>query len=336
MKAVAVGLKGVFTFLPTRADTAAAVGNRGIEAVNSPAIILFIEKACQDLIRPMLEPDEGSVGFDFQLKHVAPAYPARPIEVEAEVIALKGRRIRYRVEVRQGAQVSMLGEHECAVVPVQRFQAGRAASSAPSLAFWFDVHSPWCCLAANRIGDLARRHGRALHWRPLHLPSLIKAINGRRPLEENAAFLAWYRQDLADWAALQGLRIAYHPGYPLRNSRALRACLHAADQGRAEPFVRRVLRAYWTQGADIADLDLLARLAAEAGLDAEPARAAAQDQAYKDRIAANTSEAIARGVFGVPTVDTGSKLYFGNDRLDLLDQHLARAMIAICQQDEID
>jgi 2-hydroxychromene-2-carboxylate isomerase len=45
---------------------------------------------------------------------------------------------------------------------------------------------------------------------------------------------------------------------------------------------------------------------------------------YKQRLDANTSDAIARGVFGVPTVDTGTRLYFGNDRLDLLDRHLSR------------
>ena len=52
-------------------------------------------------------------------------------------------------------------------------------------------------------------------------------------------------------------------------------------------------------------------------------RDAAVSDGFKERIEANTKEAIARGVFGVPTVDTGTKLYFGNDRLDLLDRHLS-------------
>ena len=47
-------------------------------------------------------------------------------------------------------------------------------------------------------------------------------------------------------------------------------------------------------------------------------------EVYKQRLEANTAEAITRGVFGVPTVDTGARLYFGNDRLDLLDRHLSR------------
>jgi len=191
-----------------------------------------------------------------------------------------------------------------------------------TLTFWFDVHSPWCYLAAHRIGDLARKHKRELLWRPLHLPTMAEQINGRRPLEANPAFVAWYQQDLQDWAALQKLSVHYHSQYPLRNSRALRACLWAAEQNKAESFVKRVLLGYWAEEGDISSLDQLASWAEDCGLDGNAAKAAAQSETYKELIALNTQEAIARGVFGVPTVDTGAKLYFGNDRLDLLDLHL--------------
>ena len=193
-----------------------------------------------------------------------------------------------------------------------------------TLTFWFDVHSPWCYLAAHRVGDIARKHGHELLWRPLHLPKLQERIGGRKPLEENAAFVAWYQQDAQDWAALQGLPLSYHPNYPLRNSRALRACLYAADQGKAETFVKFVLRKYWSEAGNIADLDLLSAWGVSCGLDGEDVRKSAQSEAYKLRIEANTEEASMRGVFGVPTVDTAHKLYFGNDRLDLLDLHLSR------------
>lgn len=193
-----------------------------------------------------------------------------------------------------------------------------------TLTFWFDVHSPWCYLAAHRIGDIARKHACELIWRPIHLPRLLDEIGGRKPLEENAAFVRWFKQDVVDWAALQGLPIAYHPQYPLRNSRALRACQYAAEEGKGEQFVKRILRAYWAEAADITDLDRISVWADEADLDAATARQAAVSETYKQRIDANTAAAIARGVFGVPTTDTGSKLYFGNDRLDLLDRHLSK------------
>ncbi len=192
-----------------------------------------------------------------------------------------------------------------------------------SLTFWFDVHSPWVYLAAHRIGDIARKHGLPLVWRPLHLPRLLTTIKGRRPLEENAAFVAWFKQDIADWAELQGLPVAYHPDYPLRNSRALRAAQFAADHGKAEAFVKLVCRMYWSEAGDITSLERLAEWGAACGLDGEEVKRAAVSEEMKHRIDVNTAEAVSRGVFGVPTVDTGSKLYFGNDRLDLLDRHLS-------------
>jgi 2-hydroxychromene-2-carboxylate isomerase len=199
---------------------------------------------------------------------------------------------------------------------------GTDGAAAMSLTFWFDVHSPWVYIAAHRVGDIARKHGRALQWRPLHLPRLLDRIGGVKPLEATPARVRWFKQDIADFAEFHGLPLVPHPNYPLRNSRALRACLHAADEGRAEAFTRRLLRAYWAEEGDITDPGQLARWAEETGLDGAAMAAAAQSPGHKARIDANTDEAIARGVFGVPTVDTGAKLYFGNDRLDLLDHHL--------------
>ena len=197
------------------------------------------------------------------------------------------------------------------------------------LTFWFDVHSPWVYLASFRVGDIARKHGLALRWRPLHLPNLLDRIGGHKPLEASPQRVAWFQQDIQDHAELLGVPLRYHPHYPLRNSRALRACILAGDEGKAEAFVRRVLKGYWAEEADITDLDQLARWGEETGLDPEAVKAAAVSEDFKQRLDANTSEAIARGVFGVPTVDTGSRLYFGNDRLDLLDNHISRGKIPL-------
>lgn len=188
-----------------------------------------------------------------------------------------------------------------------------------TLDFWFDFHSPWAYLAATQIEALAQRHGLAVRWRPLHLPRLIEAIDGRRPLEENAAFLTWYKQDLQDWAALYGLSLRYHPNYPLRPARALRAVLRADELGRAAAFTLAVFRAYWSEARDISSLEELAEIGARCGLDGTGISRAVTDDEYRRRLEANTSEAIKRGVFGVPTVICRGKLFFGNDRLELLD-----------------
>jgi 2-hydroxychromene-2-carboxylate isomerase len=194
--------------------------------------------------------------------------------------------------------------------------------SAGDLEFWYDFHSPWAYLAATRIEALAARHKVTARWRPLHLPRLIEAIGGRRPLEENAAFVAWYKQDLQDWAELYGITIRYHPDYPLRPARALRAALRAEELGAQPAFALAVFRAYWSESRDISDIGVLAKIGAACGLDGALISAAATDDGYGRRLEANTREAIGRGIFGVPSIVCRGKLFFGNDRLDLLERWL--------------
>ena len=197
--------------------------------------------------------------------------------------------------------------------------------SAADLEFWYDFHSPWAYLAATRIEALAARHEVAARWRPLHLPRLIEAIGGRRPLEENAAFVAWYKQDLQDWAELYGITIRYHPDYPLRPARALRAALRAEEMGAQPAFALAVFRAYWSENRDISDIGVLTGIGTACGLDGALIGAAAADAGYGRRLEANTREAIGRGIFGVPSMIIRGKLFFGNDRLDLLERWLDRA-----------
>lgn len=191
-----------------------------------------------------------------------------------------------------------------------------------SIEFWFDFHSPWAFLAATQIGALARRHGLDVDWRPFHLPRLSEAIGGRQPLEENAALVAWYRQDLQDWAALYGETVRYRTDFPLRPARALRAALYATEVGAGEAFILAVFRAYWSANDDISDLAVLSRLAAICGIDGAAVAAAAQNDRYKAMLESATQQAIDVGLFGAPTMRWQGKLFFGNDRLALLDRFL--------------
>jgi 2-hydroxychromene-2-carboxylate isomerase len=193
-----------------------------------------------------------------------------------------------------------------------------------ALDFWYDFHSPFAYLAATRVEHIAQRHAVGLNWRPLYLSRLIETIGGRRSLEENAAFVAWYKQDLQDQAAFHGVSVRYHPGFPLRPARALRAAIRAGELGAAAPFSLAVFRAYWTDNRDISDLAVLGELAAVAGLNAKDIELAATQEIYRERLEQNNAAAIAAGVFGVPTIIWRGKIFFGNDRLEMLERSLSR------------
>ncbi len=325
MRPVPEGLSLTITFPPGSTSTAAALGNRGVEVVATVSLILLIEDACYRLISPYHESGDATVGTQVNVEHLAPATPDRPIDVAVHLPEIRGRRFPFMVTVVQDGRTVMQGEHERALVPAARFGGATAPDGpTPEVAFWFDVHSPWCYLASHRIGAIVRRHHGTLRWRPVHLANLSDAIGGRRPLEANPNFVAWYQQDLRDQAELMGLALKQHPNYPLRPSRALRAALHAAERDAAEPFVRAVMRAYWVEERDISDPAVLDALAAGVGLGDRPMTAIVEDPRYKSALEANLAEAIRHRLFGVPTAVFRGKLFFGNDHLDLLDRALGR------------
>ncbi|MDX1513705.1 MAG: DsbA family protein [Gammaproteobacteria bacterium] len=330
MKPVPVGASTRFRAIPSRNETASALGNTGVDVVSTQALIIYLEHACHSLMAPNYQTGEGSVGYKVDVAHLAPAFPGTPVEVEATLMRAEGRELEFNVSLSQDGREVMRGSHTRVLVDLSRFRA-RAAElkntvskpEAPGvLEFWFDFNSPWCFLAALRIGPLARLRGMDVDWRPVHLARLNARIGGRRPLEENAAFVSWYRQDLEDYAALQGVTVRYHPAFPLRPSRALRASLYAAGQGAAEDFVIALMRAYWTDNENIEDPDLLSRIGEGAGLDPQALRAATGDAAYKAELEANLEAAVDGGIFGLPTTVYRGKRYFGNDRLELLERHL--------------
>ena len=392
MRTVPRGIAATNRFDATDTDTAAAVGNPGVEAVATVALILWIEATCGELMAPYLDEGEAGVGVRVAVDHTGPAFAGRPVEVHAWVSGVDRRQVTFSVHLEQDGRDVMTGEHVRAAVDLARFLGARTENAIPpaepnrepvtepvaeantesvsesvtepvaeantesvsesvtepgtesvtksapvsvtdsatrpatrpTVTFYFDVHSPWSYLASVLIGPLARRRGARIEWRPIHLANLMDRTGGLRPLEQTPARVAWYMQDIADRMAQHGLPYDPHPDYPLRPSRALRCCVHAAERGCADAFVRAVMRGYWVEKKDISDLAVLQAIAGEVGLGPRPVAEIVSDGAFKAAVARNTDEAIARGVFGVPSFLFDGKLFFGSDRMDQLDLALGR------------
>ncbi len=338
MKPLLPGTDYNWSVQPKPEDTAAAIGNPGVEVVSTPATIGYLEMTCYHLMEPCFEAGEVSVGTSVTVQHKAAAFPGGDVECSARFLGHEGRQLRFSVEARQDGKLIMDGHHERAVVKLDRFLAAkpktdRAGTRCNSeagrqndqvLKFWYDIQSPWSYLTANQVSRIARRHNKTVEWLPFQLPRVVKAIQGRKPLEESPAFVSWYHADLQDWAQMEGLEIVFHPEYPLRNARALRVCLYAKDEDAVESFSLALYQAYWSAALDITDIAVLGRIAQTVGLDPEAAMDAATNREFKARLEANTQTAIDRGVFGAPTIDFDNRLFFGNDRLPMLERHISR------------
>jgi 2-hydroxychromene-2-carboxylate isomerase len=200
------------------------------------------------------------------------------------------------------------------------------------LELFYDYSSPWTYLACTRIEDLCRRHDAELVWRPILVGGIFNTVNPsvyesrERPVPAKARYLL---KDLHDWARYQDVPIRFPPSvFPVNSVKALRGALVAIERGVIGAYSARVFAAYFVEDRDISRDDVLRAIAVEVGLDPEAFFAAIGSQPYKDRVRANTDECVRRGGFGSPTIFVGDDMYFGNDRLVLVEAALARAALA--------
>ena len=331
MKPINPGVEHQQTFFPGSKDTAASVGNHGVEVVATTTLILFFEEVSNNLVRPYFEDGEISVGTHVNVDHLAPAHIEAPIQVSAILTLCKGRRLEFKLTAFQNKELVMSGVHSRALMPKSRFSSNKPFSALSTkkrqLEFWFDFHSPWCYFASHRIGQVASEFNLELIWKPVHLANLSEIIGGRKPLESNANFVDWYEQDIRDTANLYGLDYEPHFEYPKRPSRALRAAVLAQEQGMAEPFVKKVMEGYWSKQQDISDMQWVSAIGRQVGLDHNAIEESMTSQLYKNKLNNNLEQAVKRKLFGLPTSIINEKLYWGNDRIDLLEFHLRQQIV---------
>lgn len=115
---------------PKPSDLASALGNTGVDVVSSPATIGYLEMACHHASDQFFDDGEASVGVGFDMQHVGAATPDLPVDVDAELIGVDGRRLTFAVEATQAGKQIMTGTHQRAVVDLARLMAGTAVSDA--------------------------------------------------------------------------------------------------------------------------------------------------------------------------------------------------------------
>ena len=196
------------------------------------------------------------------------------------------------------------------------------------LEVFFDCSSPWTYLAIAEIGDLARRAGAELIWRPILVGGIFNQVNEQ--VYENRARpdSPKYRhmlKDLGDWSRHRGVAINWPSVFPVNAVKAQRACIAALDDGKVEPFALALCAAYWGDDVDISQDQAILDCAASVGLDGASVLARCGDPAIKNRLKAYTQDVIDRGGFGSPTMFVdGDDMYFGQDRLVLVEEALRR------------
>jgi len=194
--------------------------------------------------------------------------------------------------------------------------------------FFFDYSCPWSYLAFIRLLETATRTGAPIVWKPVVVDWVLKQANptlAKSRVESNSRKAKYHEKDLSDWAKFCDVTIAYLPQPPVEAVQALCGASLAADQGQIVPYSRGVFRAHFGAGEDIADLRTLCRIAEGAGMSSEDFERDLVEGAALERIQENTNELLARGGFGSPTLFVGDAMYFGNDRMPLVEFAVGQA-----------
>ncbi len=186
-----------------------------------------------------------------------------------------------------------------------------------TIEFFWDCGSPYTYLASTQIEKLARDAGADLKWRPFLLGGAFQATGNRMPAAIPAKGKYLF-DDVKLWSKFYAVPFRFPDKFPINTLAAQRAGVAAARMGKAEEFAKRVMRAHFGEGRDVSQPDELKACAADAGLDGEALLAQTQDQSVKDELKSNTDEAVRRGAFGAPTFFVGERMFWGNDRLDLM------------------
>jgi len=191
--------------------------------------------------------------------------------------------------------------------------------------YFFCLNSPWVYLGQGRLREIAAETGAAVDYRPVDLKAMMLALFGDAdPPARSESHRRYGKRDMARWADYYGLPLLEAPRfYPVSQTLAAKVVIAATRLGAdVAPLVLALPRAVWAEDRDIADRRTVVAIAEECGLPGDILLQAAAAPSVEETLLATTEEALARGVFGIPTYVYADEIFWGQDRLDFLARAL--------------
>lgn len=187
--------------------------------------------------------------------------------------------------------------------------------------FYFDFLSPYAYLARHRLVELSVRCGWRIEYRSIDLGRAKQAIGNTGPANRDMPVkLAYLAKDLSRWAALYGVGLRFPPNF---HSGWLNTGLYYPEcQGCETDYVRTAFQHVWGFGRAPDAQETLQAVAGAMSWDPDGFAAFVNSEVGLQAYCESTDEAIARHVFGVPTMVVGDEMWWGNDRIFLLENYL--------------
>lgn len=190
-----------------------------------------------------------------------------------------------------------------------------------NIEFFYDYGSPAAYLAWTQLPNIADRCHSELIYRPMLLGGVFKATGNQSPAQIKAKG-DWMGADLRRWAERYSVPYISNPYFPIITLSHMRGAIAAQISGpeRLKIMNKAMFTAIWVDQKNMNDAAVISEVLRIAGLEPNEFMETISHQEVKNKLIANTEEAVARGVFGAPTMFVNDKLFWGQDRLDFVEQ----------------
>ena len=193
--------------------------------------------------------------------------------------------------------------------------------------YFYSVVSPWSYLGIKRLKEISKKYSAQIIEKPIDLVGKVFVATGGTPVPQRHISRQNYRLlELKRWGEFLNIKINQKPKFFPPKDPHLPAlfCLASIDMGINMDFSSKVLEHLWVKENDISNIDTLKLIADDLKISFEELNKLATSVKIKKIYEANTQEAINMNIFGVPSYVYNNEIFWGQDRLELLEYSLKK------------
>ena len=194
------------------------------------------------------------------------------------------------------------------------------------LHFYFDFGSPTAFLANARLRQLQQKYEVKINYNPVLLGGIFKATGNSSPVMVAAKGEYMLKHDLPRYARKYGVSLKFNPHFPINTLQLMRAATALQSSENFNHFVDIIFNSIWVEGLNMGDEEVVKSTLSKNNFKTSEILANISSDSVKQTLITNTQLAVDRGLFGVPTIFINNEMFFGQDRLDFVEEILQKPL----------